>query len=114
MNVLEGKIPSAPRILGQADILRAVEYLEGWNFVGGRLERWFECAHFPAAIAWVTQLVDLAESMGHHPDVDVRYRRVRLTLVTYGCGACVTDWDVELASRIDRLWRMRQEADVPN
>ncbi len=110
MTNTEGKMPAPPRILGAEELEKALPRLEGWRLAENRLERWFECADFPAAVAWVTRLVDPAETMGHHPDVDVRYRRVRIALVTHDCGARVTDWDVELASRINRLWQTVQAA----
>lgn len=105
------KMPSPPRIPTEAELRGALKRLADWSMEGGRLERWFECACFPDAVAWVNLLGGLAEAMGHHPDVDIRYRRVRVALLTHDCGAHVTDWDLEMASRIDRLWLLQKSTD---
>jgi 4a-hydroxytetrahydrobiopterin dehydratase len=96
---------SRPRPLAETELASAVGLLDDWRLANGCLERWFECVDFPSAVAWVEALVPLAEALGHHPDIDIRYRRVRLSLVTHDCGKRVTDWDIELASRIDAAWR---------
>jgi 4a-hydroxytetrahydrobiopterin dehydratase len=43
---------------------------------------------------------DLAEEAGHHPDIDIRYNRVRLGLVTHDAGG-LTAKDFDLAARIE-------------
>jgi 4a-hydroxytetrahydrobiopterin dehydratase len=43
-----------------------------------------------------------AEKMDHHPDVDLRWRTLHLTLVSHSAGG-VTELDLELARRIDAL-----------
>lgn len=79
-----------------------------WERKGGCLVRWFECSHFPDAVNWVAALVDVSESLGHHPDVDIRYRRVGLSLTTHDRGGILTEKDFELAAQIDRLWKSRR------
>ena len=70
----------------------------GWNEVDGALERTFELPSFPAAIAFVDRVADLAEAEDHHPDIDVRYKNVTLRWSTHSAGG-ITDRDVELAER---------------
>ena len=57
---------------------------------------------FPEAIAFVNEVAGLAEAAGHHPDIDIRYNRVRLVLVTHDAGG-ITEKDTGLARRVDRL-----------
>lgn len=54
------------------------------------------------AIAWVVAIADAAESMNHHPDIDIRWRTLHLSLSTHSAG-CLTELDVELASAIDGI-----------
>ncbi len=70
----------------------------GWTEVDGALERTFELPSFPAAIAFVDRVADLAEAEDHHPDIDVRYKNVTLRWSTHSAGG-ITDRDVELAER---------------
>jgi len=66
------------------------------------LVRELEFESFPAAIAFVGRLAELAESENHHPDIDVRYRRVVVRWTTHSAGG-VTDRDRELARRTDEI-----------
>jgi 4a-hydroxytetrahydrobiopterin dehydratase len=74
----------------------------GWPEVDGALEREIEFESFPAAIAFVDRLAELAEGENHHPDIDIRYRRVRVRWSTHSAGG-ITDRDRELAARTDEL-----------
>ena len=60
--------------------------------------REFELESFPAAIAFVSCVAELAERENHHPDIDIRYRRVTLRWSTHSAGG-ITDRDREMASR---------------
>ena len=64
----------------------------------GALERTFELPSFPEAISFVDRVAELAEAEDHHPDIDVRYKKVTLRWSTHSAGG-ITDRDVELAER---------------
>jgi pterin-4a-carbinolamine dehydratase len=71
---------------------------EGWSEVDGALERVFEFEDFRSAMLFVNIVAGLAESENHHPDVDIRYNRVKLRWSTHSADA-ITDRDRELATR---------------
>ena len=73
-----------------------------WPEIDGALEKEFELETFPAAIAFVDRLAEVAEAEDHHPDIDIRYRRVRVRWSTHSAGG-VTDRDRALAARTDEL-----------
>ena len=86
------------------DELRALsERLPTWQVSDGRLIREGEAPTFPAAIEWVVMIAQAAEAMDHHPDIDIRWRRLHLELSTHSAGGRVTDLDVALAERIDAI-----------
>ncbi len=62
----------------------------------------FELATFPAAIQFVVALADRAEAANHHPDIDIRWRRVRIALTTHDDGG-LSEKDVALAGEIEGL-----------
>ena len=76
--------------------------LPGWEVVDDRLERTVELPDFAAALDLVVAVGHEAETMNHHPDIDLRYNRVRLALWTHTEGG-ITQYDVELAHRISAL-----------
>jgi 4a-hydroxytetrahydrobiopterin dehydratase len=74
----------------------------GWVEVDGALEREFEFADFAEALAFVNRVGLLAEEANHHPDVEIRWNRVRLRWWTH-VTASITDRDRELAAKVNEL-----------
>ena len=76
--------------------------MPGWVRRGNQLTRSFEFADFPAAIAFVNRIAAAAESMNHHPDIDIRWNKVTLVLSTHSAGGLTAN-DFNLAQAIDEL-----------
>jgi 4a-hydroxytetrahydrobiopterin dehydratase len=74
----------------------------GWREADNALVRELEFESFPAAVAFVDRLAALAESENHHPDIDIRYRKVTVRWSTHSAGG-VTERDRDLAARTDLL-----------
>jgi 4a-hydroxytetrahydrobiopterin dehydratase len=73
-----------------------------WQEQDDALVREFELPTFPAAIEFVDRLAELAEGENHHPDIDIRYKRVTVRWTTHSEGG-VTDKDREMAERTSAL-----------
>ena len=73
-----------------------------WQIESGELVRTFLFKDFRASLAFVNKVGEAAEQAGHHPDIDIRYNRVRLALVTHDAGG-ITEMDFDLAARADKL-----------
>jgi 4a-hydroxytetrahydrobiopterin dehydratase len=91
-----------PSVLPDAEVTAALGTLPGWEREGDEIVKTFDCGSFPAAVAFVVQVGFLAEQANHHPDIDVRWRRVRLALTTHDAGG-LTTLDVELARAVEQL-----------
>ena len=87
-------------LLPEAEVTAALAALPGWSRSGDEIEKTFECASFPDAIAFVVRIGFLAEAADHHPDLDVRWRRVRVALTTHDSGG-LTASDVDVARAIE-------------
>ncbi len=77
-----------------------------WTLDGETIERTYRFADFAAAMGFVTQVALRAEVAAHHPDIDVRWNRVRLALTTHDAGA-LTAKDTALAAACDDLLEPR-------
>ena len=75
-----------------------------WRLAGGTLVREWAFPDFSAAIAFVNRIASLAEELNHHPDIDVRYTRVRLALVSHDLGA-LTHRDARFLLTLDASLR---------
>jgi len=89
-------------VLGADELRGALAARPGWRAADGAIEKVFEFVSFPDAVAFVVRVGFAAEAANHHPDLDVRYRHVRVVLTTHDAGG-VTDRDLQLADRIDAL-----------
>ncbi|MCZ7526545.1 MAG: 4a-hydroxytetrahydrobiopterin dehydratase [Acidimicrobiia bacterium] len=85
------------------DAVRAgLDALPGWERAGDAIVKVFRLPSFPDAVAFVTRVGFLAERADHHPDLDVRYREVRVALSTHSAGG-ITGKDLDLAGEIESL-----------
>jgi len=99
------ELPRSGKItkLSTEDIRLRQEPLQQWEVEGsGELVRTFDFADFRAAVRFVNLVADAAEAAGHHPDIDIRYNKVRLSLVTHDAGG-LTAKDFDLAEAADKL-----------
>ncbi|MCE9670815.1 4a-hydroxytetrahydrobiopterin dehydratase [Myxococcus stipitatus] len=74
-----------------------------WRHEGGMIRRTYEAPSFLAGIAFVEKVAHAAEKADHHPDIDIRWRKVTLALVTHDAGG-LTFRDTQLASEADALF----------
>ena len=74
-----------------------------WKLEDGKLVRDWTFKDFVHAMSFVNQIAGLAESAGHHPDIDIRYNRVRLALISHDAGG-LTDRDASMASQISKTF----------
>ncbi len=88
--------------LSDAEIKSRIVSLPDWRIESGELRRTFAFKDFVASLSFVNRVGDLAEKAGHHPDIDIRYNRVRLALITHDAGGLTTK-DFDLAEAADRL-----------
>ncbi len=80
-----------------------MDYPPLWTHENNTLTRTFTFSNFMESIAFVNRIVPLAEEMDHHPDLDIRYNTVKVTLCTHSAGSIVTEKEVELAEKISML-----------
>ena len=76
--------------------------LKNWKLEGEEIVRALQFPDFPAAIQFVNKVAEKAEAAGHHPDIDIRYNKVRLALVSHDAGG-LTNADFHMAAAIDKL-----------
>ena len=87
--------------LTTVQIKRALARLPGWRKTGSTITRTFQFKDFPAAIKFVNAVAKLAEQAWHHPDIDIRWNKVTLTLTTHDAGG-LTRKDFTLAREFDQ------------
>ena len=88
--------------LSAEDANSRLRALPEWKIVSDELVRTFEFKDFLGSLTFVNSVGKLAEQAGHHPDIDIRYNKVRLGLTTHDAGG-LTAKDFDLAAQTDKL-----------
>ena len=88
--------------LTSTQIKTALASVPLWKQEDSSITRTFEFKDFPAAIKFVDSLAGIAEKEWHHPDIDIRWNKVRLVLSTHDAGG-LTEKDFNLAKKFDGL-----------
>jgi 4a-hydroxytetrahydrobiopterin dehydratase len=76
--------------------------VSGWKLKDAALAREFQFKNFGEAMSFVDKVAEAAESQGHHPDIFISYKTVRLTLTTHKIGG-LSQNDFIMAAKIDQL-----------
>jgi 4a-hydroxytetrahydrobiopterin dehydratase len=87
-------------LLSSEEVRERVREVPGWEVSGEAITRTYELDDFEAALGFVNRVGELAEAANHHPDIDIRYNKVTLTLSTHSEGG-LTAKDFDLARQID-------------
>ncbi|HEX7606598.1 MAG TPA: 4a-hydroxytetrahydrobiopterin dehydratase [Usitatibacter sp.] len=74
--------------------------LKGWSRAGDVLVKVFTFPKFADGIAFVGRVAKAADAADHHPDIDIRYTKIKMCLSTHDAGG-VTAADISLARQID-------------
>jgi 4a-hydroxytetrahydrobiopterin dehydratase len=85
--------------LSKSEVETLLKDLPAWKLDGGKLVRDWEFKDFVEAMTFVNGIAVLAEQAAHHPDIDIRYNRVRLGLISHDAGG-ITGRDARMAKRI--------------
>jgi 4a-hydroxytetrahydrobiopterin dehydratase len=92
----------ATGLLAEEDIQKGLSSLKGWKREGNEIAKQLEMKDFVHAMGFVNSVALLAEKANHHPDIDIRWNKVKLVLSTHSAGG-LTEKDFNLARQIDSL-----------
>jgi 4a-hydroxytetrahydrobiopterin dehydratase len=94
--------------LTDAELDASLSEMGGWTFLGNAIHKDFAFPGFRGAIAFVNRVAERADAAGHHPDIEIHYNRVLISLSTHDAGG-VTEKDVALAAEIDAVAEVEAE-----
>jgi 4a-hydroxytetrahydrobiopterin dehydratase len=88
--------------LTDEEIASGLAELPGWAGDAHEIAKEYKLGNFRDAVAFVVRLSYEAEARNHHPDLEVHYNRVKVSLSTHSEGG-VTGKDLDLAGAIEGL-----------
>jgi len=89
-------------VLTDTQVKHEIGKLPGWQTKDKAIQRTFEFPDFKGAMNFVNKVAEAAEQANHHPDIDIRYNRVTMALISHDSGG-VTERDVRMASKISQI-----------
>jgi len=89
-------------LIAQSNLKEMMKRIPEWDANKTSIERTFEFDDFNGAVDFVNAVAEIADEEGHHPDVDIRWNKVRLVLSTHSEGG-LTGIDFQVAEKIDTL-----------
>ncbi|HTR80720.1 MAG TPA: 4a-hydroxytetrahydrobiopterin dehydratase [Bacteroidota bacterium] len=89
-------------LLSEKQITAGLKKAKGWKREGSEIGKTYIFEDFVRAMGFVQSVALLAEKMNHHPDIDIRWNKVTLSLSTHSAGG-LTEKDFTLAGQINDL-----------
>lgn len=99
------RMPPRPRPAARLSLTEVEAFVRshpGWRLEQGELRRTYEFRSFAESMRFVNEIAEMAERENHHPDFDVRYKRVTVALLTYDADG-ITAHDTAMAEQLDAL-----------
>jgi 4a-hydroxytetrahydrobiopterin dehydratase len=84
------------------EITQGLASLPGWERTGDEIVKEYRLGNFRDSVAFVVRLSYEAEAANHHPDLDIRWNKVRVALSTHSEGG-ITQKDLDLAATVEAL-----------
>ena len=89
-------------VLSTEEVRKQMKKVPEWELEGKAITKTIEFETFSDAIDYINGVAEIAEDHDHHPDIDIRYTKVLLSLTTHSAGG-LTPADFEAAAAIDSL-----------
>jgi 4a-hydroxytetrahydrobiopterin dehydratase len=89
-------------LLSDQEIEHRLGGMDGWSREGDTITKTFSNGDFVGSVKFVDSIVEPAEGMGHHPDLELSWDKVKVTITNHEEGG-LTEKDFELANKIDAL-----------
>jgi 4a-hydroxytetrahydrobiopterin dehydratase len=89
-------------VLDHAALEEALIDLDGWEANGVAIQKAFNFSSFPAAIAFVNRVAEVAERLNHHPDIIINFRKVTVRYWTHKKNA-TTKANIVAAAEVDKV-----------
>jgi 4a-hydroxytetrahydrobiopterin dehydratase len=83
---------------------RFLKVLPGWNVVDGAISKEYTFQSYLAGLNYAFAVGKIAEEKDHHPDILIKWRRVRLTLSTHSIGG-LSENDFVIAASSELLYK---------
>jgi 4a-hydroxytetrahydrobiopterin dehydratase len=89
--------------LTDAQIAESLGALPGWMHEGSTITKTYQLDTYMAGLAFAAAVGTVCEGLGHHPDLYIGWKKVKVTFSTHDAGNVVTEKDINAAKAIEAL-----------
>lgn len=93
------------KVLSKENIEKKLKDFSGWSYHDNKITKEFEFKSFSDAVEFVNKLTPFCNSLDHHPDIHIYYKKIVFDLTRYSVGGKVTPRDFTVAAEIERLFK---------
>ena len=94
------KVADVAEMIQDDEIFRRLNEVPGWAVVGKGIAKVFSFERYLEGVEFAKRCGEIAEEMNHHPDLLIRWRKVRVSITTHSAGG-LTGLDFEYAKRVE-------------
>jgi|GEM_PF-718151 4a-hydroxytetrahydrobiopterin dehydratase len=82
------------------EVAKRLSQFQGWTGDTTRIQKIFRIDYFDSIKA-ISELAVAAKDLAHHPDIDLRWQALLVSMTTYSAGGVVTELDFKLVERVE-------------
>jgi 4a-hydroxytetrahydrobiopterin dehydratase len=91
------------KVLSTKEVTKKLESLPGWSLRKPKIIRTFSFEEFIDGIDFVQKVSIIAQKANHHPDINIRFNKVTMSLTSHDSGG-ITSKDVTMAEKCDEIY----------
>lgn len=88
--------------LEKDEIQESLSEIPGWAVLGKGIAKVYAFENYLAGVEFAKKCGELAEEMNHHPDLLIRWKKVRVSITTHSAGG-LTGLDFDYAKKVESL-----------
>jgi 4a-hydroxytetrahydrobiopterin dehydratase len=96
-------------ILSSGEIQEELKKAPGWKLEKNKISKEFRFKSFPDVIKFINELADFSNTIDHHPDIHIYYKKVIFELTRFDVGFKLTNRDFIVAQKIDDMFKDYQQ-----
>lgn len=89
--------------LTETQIAEMLPTLAGWERDGGSITKTYQLDSYMAGLAFASAVGTVCEGLGHHPDLYIGWKKVKVSFTTHDAGNALTEKDFKAAGAIEAL-----------
>jgi 4a-hydroxytetrahydrobiopterin dehydratase len=89
--------------LSEDQIVERLSSIPGWERDGGMISKTYQLDTYMTGLAFAAAVGTVCEGLGHHPDLYIGWKKVKVSFTTHDAGNALTEKDFKAAAAVEAL-----------